>query len=88
MQAYSAPRKPIENPGKLANVFGVHDDVGNVRWITFQEDLGNKSPLHHVFRKHVKPKKQHEVVRMARIVKLLAKTSDCQQVVVLLSGNS
>lgn len=43
----------------------------DTNWKTFEDEfsengLHHKS-LHHVFRKHVKPKKQHEIARMAKV---------------------
>ena len=62
-------RKPIAGSGEIAKLvsFDTGDpSSGDREWTTFDSEFKSRLPLHqrslkHVFRKHVKPKKQHEV---------------------------
>ncbi|XP_061462898.1 methyltransferase-like protein 25B isoform X2 [Rhineura floridana] len=52
----------------------------------FRENRCQSSKLHPHFRKHVKPKKQHEIRRLGRVVKKLSDLTGCRQVVDVGSG--
>ncbi|XP_077454889.1 methyltransferase-like protein 25B isoform X2 [Stigmatopora argus] len=52
----------------------------------FQENQNQSSLLAHAFRKHVKPKKQHEIRELGMLVKQLCEQSECNQVVDVGSG--
>uniref|UniRef100_H3BAJ0 Methyltransferase like 25B n=1 Tax=Latimeria chalumnae TaxID=7897 RepID=H3BAJ0_LATCH len=52
----------------------------------FQENECQSSMLKHIFRKHVKPKKQHEIRQLGKLVKKLCDATGCQQVVDVGSG--
>ncbi|XP_054855323.1 methyltransferase-like protein 25B [Eublepharis macularius] len=52
----------------------------------FQGNAWHRSPLDPPFRKHVKPKKQHEIRRLAQLVKELSEATGCRQVVDVGSG--
>ncbi|XP_049438731.1 protein RRNAD1 [Epinephelus fuscoguttatus] len=52
----------------------------------FQENQSQSSLLGHIFRKHVKPKKQHEIRKLGMLVKRLCEQTDCSSVVDVGSG--
>ncbi|XP_077382430.1 methyltransferase-like protein 25B isoform X2 [Festucalex cinctus] len=52
----------------------------------FRENLNQSSLLAHAFRKHVKPKKQHEIHELGTLVKQLCERTECNQVVDVGSG--
>ncbi|XP_015192212.2 methyltransferase-like protein 25B isoform X1 [Lepisosteus oculatus] len=52
----------------------------------FQQNPCQSSLLTHIFRKHVKPKKQHEIRRLGALVKRLSDLTDCRKVVDVGSG--
>ncbi|XP_037129530.1 protein RRNAD1 [Syngnathus acus] len=52
----------------------------------FQENLNQSSLLAHAFRKHVKPKKQHEIHELGMLVKELCEWTECNRVVDVGSG--
>ncbi|XP_001367562.1 methyltransferase-like protein 25B isoform X2 [Monodelphis domestica] len=52
----------------------------------FQENPSQSSQLAAQFRKHVKPKKQHEIRRLGELVKKLSDLTSCNQVVDVGSG--
>ncbi|XP_040900338.1 protein RRNAD1 isoform X2 [Toxotes jaculatrix] len=52
----------------------------------FQENQSQSSLLGHIFRKHVKPKKQHEIRKLGTLVKQLCDQTDCSRVVDVGSG--
>lgn len=52
----------------------------------FAENRHQSSLLHHIFRKHVKPKKQHEICKLGMLVKKLCGQTGCNQVVDVGSG--
>ncbi|XP_069796545.1 methyltransferase-like protein 25B [Narcine bancroftii] len=52
----------------------------------FQANRSQSSKLSHLFRRHVKPKKQHEIRRLGRLVKKLCDATGCQHVVDVGSG--
>ncbi|XP_066465189.1 methyltransferase-like protein 25B isoform X2 [Eleutherodactylus coqui] len=64
-------------------------DVGGAdkkRPAEFQTNRCQSSLLHPLFRKHVKPKKQHEIVRLGKLVKKLSDSTRCDHVVDIGSG--
>ncbi|KAJ8288000.1 hypothetical protein COCON_G00006590 [Conger conger] len=52
----------------------------------FQENHSQSSLLGHNFRKHVKPKKQHEINKLGQLVKQLCDLTECNNVVDVGSG--
>lgn len=52
----------------------------------FQENQSQSSLLGHIFRKHVKPKKQHEIRKLGTLVKQICDETGCCQVVDVGSG--
>uniref|UniRef100_A0A3Q1FLJ1 Methyltransferase like 25B n=1 Tax=Acanthochromis polyacanthus TaxID=80966 RepID=A0A3Q1FLJ1_9TELE len=52
----------------------------------FQENQSQSSLLGHIFRKHVKPKKQHEIRKLGMLVKQLCDQTGCNRVVDVGSG--
>nr|XP_055066218.1 protein RRNAD1 [Misgurnus anguillicaudatus] len=75
--ALSFPRKA---PG------GHQEDPGAQMWDEFQCNQSQSSLLGHIFRKHVKPKKQHEIRRLGKLVKELCDQANCNSVVDVGSG--
>ncbi|KAG7221172.1 hypothetical protein INR49_017491 [Caranx melampygus] len=59
---------------------------GYVKPEEFQENQSQSSLLGHIFRKHVKPKKQHEIRKLGLLVKQLCDQTDCNRVVDVGSG--
>ncbi|XP_022617780.1 protein RRNAD1 [Seriola dumerili] len=59
---------------------------GSVKPEEFQENQSQSSLLGHIFRKHVKPKKQHEIRKLGTLVKQLCDQTDCSRVVDVGSG--
>ncbi|TKS82582.1 Protein RRNAD1 [Collichthys lucidus] len=60
--------------------------AGSVKPEEFLENQSQSSLLGHIFRKHVKPKKQHEIRRLGLLVKQLCEQTDCSRVVDVGSG--
>ncbi|XP_074837096.1 methyltransferase-like protein 25B isoform X2 [Carettochelys insculpta] len=52
----------------------------------FRENQCQSSKLQPLFRKHVKPKKQHEIWQLGKVVKKLSEITRCEQVVDIGSG--
>ncbi|KAF7235548.1 Protein RRNAD1 [Varanus komodoensis] len=52
----------------------------------FQENPCQSCKLHPVFRKHVKPKKQHEIQKLGQVVKQLSDITGCRCIVDVGSG--
>lgn len=47
---------------------------------------GQYLPLQHCFRKHVKPKKQHEILQLGQVIHMLGKACNCSHVVDIGAG--
>ncbi|XP_031723295.1 methyltransferase-like protein 25B isoform X1 [Anarrhichthys ocellatus] len=60
--------------------------VGSVKPEEFLDNQSQSSLLGHIFRKHVKPKKQHEIRKLGSLVKELCDQTDCNKVVDVGSG--
>ncbi|XP_067328530.1 methyltransferase-like protein 25B [Anolis sagrei] len=60
--------------------------VGLGRPEEFQENPCQSARLHPLFRKHVKPKKQHEIQQLGQVVKRLSDLTGCRHVVDVGSG--
>ncbi|XP_019896881.2 protein RRNAD1 isoform X2 [Esox lucius] len=75
--ALAFPRKPQRKRGH---------DVDTVKSEEFLENQSQSSLLGHIFRKHVKPKKQHEIQRLGTLVRRLCDLTDCNSVVDVGSG--
>ncbi|XP_019375200.1 PREDICTED: protein RRNAD1 [Gavialis gangeticus] len=63
-----------------------HCSGANGRPEEFQENLCQSARLHPVFRKHVKPKKQHEIWQLGKLVKRLSELAQCDHIVDVGSG--
>uniref|UniRef100_A0A7M4EK87 Methyltransferase like 25B n=1 Tax=Crocodylus porosus TaxID=8502 RepID=A0A7M4EK87_CROPO len=63
-----------------------HCGGANGRPEEFQENLCQSARLHPVFRKHVKPKKQHEIWQLGKLVKRLSELAQCDHIVDIGSG--
>uniref|UniRef100_A0ACB8G7F2 Uncharacterized protein n=1 Tax=Sphaerodactylus townsendi TaxID=933632 RepID=A0ACB8G7F2_9SAUR len=74
--ALALPRGPRGEGGTLAD--------GKLE--EFQGNPQHSSKLHPLFRKHVKPKKQHEIRQLAQLVKKLSDLAGCRHVVDVGSG--
>ncbi|XP_024241608.1 protein RRNAD1 isoform X2 [Oncorhynchus tshawytscha] len=61
-------------------------EVGMLKPEEFLENKSQSSLLGHIFRKHVKPKKQHEIRSLGTLVKQLCDLTDCNSVVDVGSG--
>ncbi|XP_076592683.1 methyltransferase-like protein 25B isoform X3 [Chaetodon auriga] len=59
---------------------------GSAKPEEFVENQSQSSLLGHIFRKHVKPKKQHEIRKLGMLVKQLCDQTDCSRVVDVGSG--
>ncbi|XP_063001683.1 methyltransferase-like protein 25B [Elgaria multicarinata webbii] len=59
---------------------------GDRRPEEFRENPWQSSQLHPVFRKHVKPKKQHEIQKLGQVVKQLSDITGCRHVIDVGSG--
>ncbi|KAM7421601.1 hypothetical protein PAMA_015648 [Pampus argenteus] len=75
--ALAFPRECRPERGRLA---------GLVKSDEFLENQSQSSLLGHIFRKHVKPKKQHEIRKLGLLVKQLCDQTDCNRVVDVGSG--
>uniref|UniRef100_A0A8C1FLM9 Methyltransferase like 25B n=1 Tax=Cyprinus carpio carpio TaxID=630221 RepID=A0A8C1FLM9_CYPCA len=75
--ALSFPRKAPD---------GHAQDTGAAVPEEFQSNQSQSSLLGHIFRKHVKPKKQHEIRRLGTLVKKLCNQANCSCVVDVGSG--
>ncbi|XP_008292096.1 methyltransferase-like protein 25B [Stegastes partitus] len=75
--ALAFPRESIHEQGRVA---------GLVKPEEFQENQSQSSLLGHIFRKHVKPKKQHEIRKLGMLVKQLCDQTECSRVVDVGSG--
>ncbi|KAM9353053.1 methyltransferase-like protein 25B [Symphorus nematophorus] len=75
--ALAFPRECRRERGRVASL---------VKPEEFQENQSQSSLLGHIFRKHVKPKKQHEIRKLGMLVKQLCDQTDCSRVVDVGSG--
>ncbi|XP_042372849.1 protein RRNAD1-like, partial [Plectropomus leopardus] len=60
--------------------------AGSLKPEEFLENQSQSSLLGHIFRKHVKPKKQHEIRKLGMLVKTLCERAECSRVVDVGSG--
>ncbi|XP_056089053.1 protein RRNAD1 [Rhinichthys klamathensis goyatoka] len=65
---------------------GGHSQDAGAAVPEFQSNQSQSSLLGHIFRKHVKPKKQHEILRLGTLVKKLCDQANCYCVVDVGSG--
>ncbi|MEQ2303344.1 hypothetical protein AMECASPLE_015827 [Ameca splendens] len=75
--ALAFPRECRPDRGRVA---------GSVKPDEFLENQSQSSLLGHIFRKHVKPKKQHEIRKLGMLVKQLCDQTGCRRVVDVGSG--
>ena len=68
----------------------ISDQSSYAEWKSYEEELSSKGKQHknlqHVFRKHVKPKKQHEIARLGCLVKSVSESRKIRQIVDVGSG--
>ncbi|XP_039606891.1 protein RRNAD1 isoform X1 [Polypterus senegalus] len=81
-QALSFPRIPHME----TNLNIPMDKSGKAKPAEFLKNCSQSSMLSHIFRKHVKPKKQHEIRHLGRVAKRLCDYSGCWNVVDIGSG--
>lgn len=91
----SLDRRPVENLNEVKQFLKVKDDfedgVGDGGDWEFEPELlsesgGQHASLKHVFRKHVKPKKQYEMCRLAKLVSSVARSKGLDKVLDIGSG--
>lgn len=75
--ALAFPRESGQSRGRAA---------GSEKPEEFSENQSQSSLLGHIFRKHVKPKKQHEIRKLGTLVKQLCDWTACSRVVDVGSG--
>jgi len=82
------PVKGIQDVFEQAKIVGKGSIKGNQmydHWRSYQEELsqagGQHKNLHNLFRRHVKPKKQHEIARMASLCSAVCLASGVNNVV-------
>ncbi|KAK2845075.1 hypothetical protein Q5P01_011734 [Channa striata] len=75
--ALAFPRECRQERGRVS---------GSVKPEEFTENQSQSSLLGHIFRKHVKPKKQHEIRKLGMLVKQLCDQTECHRVVDVGSG--
>ena len=72
----------------VSNLFSDHNL--HAEWKSYEEELSSKGKQHknlqHIFRKHVKPKKQHEIARLGSLVKSISESTKISQIVDIGSG--
>ncbi|TRY61730.1 hypothetical protein TCAL_04398 [Tigriopus californicus] len=91
-EVLSLGRNPLENPAPIAEFLDLKpSDPTSNSWNTFQDEFSAKNQtgktLLHVFRKHIKPKKQHEISRMAQVSDIVSrKCHDEKNVIDIGSG--
>ena len=75
----------VSNVTKLFSDHNLHAE-----WKSYEEELSSKGKQHknlqHIFRKHVKPKKQHEIARLGSLVKSISESNNISQIVDIGSG--
>ncbi|KAF2364002.1 Methyltransferase domain [Trinorchestia longiramus] len=85
--AENAVSPPPRGPAPPAVIMGLRpawpsDHPGQALWQAPQQELrkgsGHHTLLSHVFRRHLKPKKQHEVARHALVAAMAARATRCQ----------
>ncbi len=89
LKTYSIRRSPVKGPDDLSRMLNLNFDQEDFEWKSFSDEFRGgvqHKNLEHVFRKHVKAKKQHEIVRLAKVVDVLAKASQCDRVLDVGSG--
>ncbi|KAJ8354612.1 hypothetical protein SKAU_G00221790 [Synaphobranchus kaupii] len=82
--AFRATAHALAFPRKARG--GAVQEVGTQGLEEFQENQSQSSLLGHNFRKHVKPKKQHEINKLGKLVKRLCDLTECNNVVDVGSG--
>ncbi len=80
----SLSRTPLKDLTELETLLGVSTS-SRTEWKSFEDEFGPNGCQHrslrHVFRKHVKPKKQHEIARMSDVAETLARATSCTTMV-------
>lgn len=77
----------LKQPSSVSHYVSSNRKSSQVEWQIAEEMPCLKHPkLHYVFAKHVKPKKQHEISRMAQMTANIAQTESCQYIVDIGSG--
>ena len=85
VKALSLTRSPVPNLDPIREFFSVSPNGSTWPPPAFGSDMSRS--VYNIFRKHIKEKKQHEIVRMVQLTDLLAaKSGGCHQVVDIGSG--
>ncbi|KAG7271638.1 hypothetical protein CRUP_033962 [Coryphaenoides rupestris] len=79
--AFRATAHALSFPRRAGQQSGAGDPAED-----FLENHSQSSMLGHIFRKHVKPKKQHEIRKLGTLVKQLCDQTNCEAVVDVGSG--
>ncbi|XP_033030806.1 protein RRNAD1 [Lacerta agilis] len=77
--AFKASADTLAFPRRLSGWAGKSKEAGRPE--EFRDNQCQSSRLPSLFRKHVKPKKQHEIRRLGQMVKRLSDLTGCRQVV-------
>ena len=90
LQQLSLPRRPVQDLSCVAQFHNLPADSSDKAWQFEPEMLsasgGQHQSLRHVFRKHVKPKKQYEMCRLAKLISSVAQTREVEKVLDIGSG--
>ncbi len=81
VRTLSLPRASVRGPATVASALDKGKEVQEEEedWRTFESEFSSSPSdphlrsLGHIFRKHLKPKKQHEVARMGQVVEVAAR---------------
>ncbi|KAG9276603.1 protein RRNAD1 [Astyanax mexicanus] len=85
--ALRATAHTLAFPRTFSDHYVVEEDtVGPVKPEEFLSNSSQSALLAHIFRKHVKPKKQHEIRKLGMLVKQLCDQTQCSNVVDVGSG--
>ncbi|XP_064620857.1 methyltransferase-like protein 25B isoform X2 [Lineus longissimus] len=91
-QALSLPRKPVDatdvvvgpNTEELSSELGSYSRSDDPESTSIKN--GQLMSLDHCYRRHVKPKKQHEIKKLGEVVNCLSRKQDCDHVVDIGAG--
>ena len=88
LQQLGLERRPVPDLASLAQSLSLPSD--SPAW-QFEPELlsesgGQHQSLRHVFRKHVKPKKQYEMCRLAKLISSVAQSNEVERVLDIGSG--
>jgi len=86
----SLQRSPVQDLSSAAHFLNIPAASTDTAW-QFEPELlsqsgGQHQSLRHVFRKHVKPKKQYEMCRLAKLISSVAESNEVEKVLDIGSG--